>query len=412
MPTTPSSASPTGPAHSRTPSDECPGGATFAHHQPDGALIFQQMSALATKAGSANFAQGIPEAVFDDQWRAALHETLQQEHFQYVPSRGLPELRQAISQSYGVSAEQCVVTSGCTESLTATLLALASDGLAQVVTTEPFYSFYPGMAAYAGVPLRCVPMNDCATHWVFPVEELISLMHQRRKGDEPIAIVMNSPHNPTGAVLSHAQWLELAAAAEATGAWLLIDDAYRDFIFDGDKPPYRELLESGRVVIAGSISKSLAAAGNRVGWTLAPPSIMSTLDDAHMHQSYCTPAFMQQATALVWSRVGDNGLRQVCETYSARADSLTQALEARGCSPRRSSGGFFVTASAPSQRDTHPSGAPVAGLDLAQWFTIHYGVTPLPLDPFFASGQASRWLRWSCTLPDAIHDEALHKLRA
>lgn len=410
MPNTPSSTSSTGHTDAGQSAAHDSSSAVFARHRPEGALIFQQMSALAVQASSANFAQGIPEAVFDDQWREALSETLGDVHFQYVPSRGLPELRQVISEFYGVSNEQCVVTSGCTESLTATLLALASSGLAQVVTTEPFYSFYPGMAAYAGVRLRCIPMVDSTTHWEFPVSQLVALMHQRRKTDDPIALVINSPHNPTGAVLSHAQWLELVAAAEATGCWLLLDDAYRDFIFGGNQPPYAELLASGRVVIAGSISKSLAAAGNRVGWTLAPPSLLSSLDDAHMHQSYCTPAFVQQATARVWNRVGEDGLRQVCERYQARADSLTQALEALGCSPRRSSGGFFVTACAPAGVDHMLTGESVAGIGLSNWFTARYSATPLPLDPFFATGQASPWLRWSCTLPDNVHNQALQNL--
>lgn len=395
------------PRPDSTPPQVTPGetGVSYAKHRPEGALIFQEMSALARRTGSANFAQGIPEAVYDSQWRRALAESLGKQHFQYVPSRGLPQLQDVIATQYGVDADNTVVTSGCTESLTASLLTLSQRGVNEVVVAEPFYSFYPGMAAYAGLPCRAVPMCDDGTYWSFPVDQLVDIMRQAHRAGKSCAVIVNSPHNPTGAVLTAQEWDALVAAAVDTGCWLLVDDAYRDFVFAGQLPNYQQLISSQRVIVAGSISKSLAAAGNRVGWTIGPNALLAQLDDAHMHQSYCVPGFMQLATAHVWTEVAVTELARVCRSYAERAQQLVATLDALGCQPRISSGGFFVTS-------TRPDKAPAshAGHELAAWLTTEYQVTPLPLDPFFATGEPSAWLRWSCTLPDSGHADALAQL--
>lgn len=379
--------------------------ATFAAHRPDGALIFQQMSALAQQAGSANYAQGIPEAVYDEQWRSALAEASLQHHFQYVPSRGLPQLRETIADTYTITAANAVVTSGCTESLTSAMLTLAKLGAREVVVTEPFYSFYPGMAHYAGLPCRCVPMLDDGHRWDFPVDQLVSLMVSAAERGEQVVVLVNSPHNPTGALLDNDGWSALVNAAEQSGSWLLVDDAYRDFVFAGQLPDYAHCFESERVLIAGSISKSLAAAGNRVGWLLAPESLLDSLDDAHMHQSYCTPGLMQLATVEVWRHAAGDTMSRVAAAYARRAASLTEALTELGCAPRQAAGGFFVTSRPPQGWQSAAS-----GVDVATQFTEAYAATPLPLDPFFANPDAGTWLRWSCTLPDEIHRSAIDRL--
>lgn len=381
---------------------------TRGAYRPAGAGIFQRMSALAAEHGAVNFAQGVPDPVYDDLWETQLTEAATQTSYQYMPSAGMSALRDVVAAEHGVTSEHVVITSGCTESLAASMQACAFRGATSVVWTEPYYSFYPGMAAQAGLPGYCVPMRQVGAAYEF---DLPALEHALTGPDLSVAI-LNTPHNPTGAVLPDTAWREVVAMAERTNSIILVDDAYRDFHYTGAVTPYAELVASGRVLVAGSISKSAAAAGMRVGWTLGPPELLAWVDDAHMHMSYCTPAPVQVATAGVLQRIWDRTTEPrpaatVARWYAERRDTLVAALQEAGCFPTVPDGGFFVTTTWPEAL----SGGHNDGEELARYLTVEHGVTPLPLDVFYASPCAVPVLRFSVTVTDSEMDRGCAALR-
>lgn len=377
-------------------------------YQPAGAGIFQRMSALAVEHGSVNYAQGIPDAVYDDLWQTQLSQAATGATFQYTPSAGLPALREVVAAEHGVAPEHVVITSGCTESLAAGIQACAFRGATKVVWTEPYYSFYPGMAAQAGLAAQCVPMRKTGAKYEF---DLVAL-EQALAGPELTVALVNSPHNPTGAVLPDSAWAELVAIAERTNSVLLVDDAYRDFHFTEASTPYADLVATGRVVVAGSISKSAAAAGMRVGWAIGSVELLAWVDDAHMHMSYCSPAPIQVATAGVLQRIWNRSANPqpastVARWYAERRDLLVAALRDAGCFPTVPDGGFFVTTSWPEAL----SNGCTDGESLARYLTVEHGITPLPLDVFYAKPPAVPVLRFSVTVSDEDTERGCAALR-
>lgn len=373
------------------------------HYAPGGAKIFQRMSALAAQYSSVNLGQGIPEPLYDTLWTDALRQHAGQHTYQYVPSIGSERLRTSVAALYGVDVNNVVLTSGCTESLAASLQTLATKGRTHVVWSEPFYSFYPGMAHYAGLTARTVALHDDGEKYSFDIDGY--RVAAEAAGPGRAVLLVNTPHNPTGAVMTDAAWDELLDVAESTDAIILVDDAYRDFLFDASPTPYTKLVDSGRVLVAGSASKSLAAAGNRVGWMLVPERLGEMGDDAHMHMSFCVPAFMQEACADVLEHVQPDLLAKTSAAYDARRTRLMAGLKAAGADVRVPGGGFFVVA-------TFPESATFAsGEEFAHHLTSVHGITPIPMDLFYTTPPAGPFaMRFSFCLSDAALDRGLEAL--
>ncbi|TFJ95135.1 Arginine--pyruvate transaminase AruH [Platysternon megacephalum] len=269
---------------------------------------------------------------------------------------------------------------------------------------EPFFITFMGMAAAAQVEGFSVPLKDTGEEFVFDVDAIDAYLSANPGG----IWILNSPHNPTGALVDDDQWPHILQIAERTDTVIVFDDAYRDFNFDGLVAPYRTLLESGRVIVCGSISKTLAASGLRVGWMLVPPALRGAADDFHAALTYCVPAFVQKATVDVLAAVRGERMAQTCATYADRVDKLCSTLASVGADIRRPRGGFFLVAALPTNlTDTFDH-----GMDLVRHLAQTHRISPLPMDQAFSKPTPVRWLRWTTSLTDADLDEGCRRILA
>lgn len=362
--------------------------------------IYQSMSALARDLGATNLAQGVPEPVHDDRWRAALAAALPHAHFQYTQARGTPELRAVVGAGYGADADRVVVTSGCTESLAAALLGLADLGHDTVLWLEPFYSYYPGLARIAGMAATAVPLDLSGAT---PRLDLDLLGAALRPLGRRAVLMLNTPHNPSGLVLTDRDWADVRELAAETGCFLLLDDAYRDFRYGGTEPPYAALLATGRAAVAGSASKTWAATGIRLGWLVSPTALDRVAESAHMHLSNCAPDLVQRAAVDVAAQVTPSVADGVRLHYRRKRDLLLAGLSAVGMRPLVPHGGHFVMALPPAEEAARSADAHAHALAYA------VGVVPLPLTSFFAA-PAPPWLRFSFAVTAQDVVTACHRM--
>lgn len=374
---------------------------TSTSTEPDSQVvgIYQRMTALAAEHSAVNLSQGIPEPVYDAEWRAALAAEVPRADFQYTPSGGTPALRKSVAGLYAEGLPAPVITSGCTESLAAVLLGLADEGCDTVLWLEPFYSYYPGLARITGMEARTVPIDLTGPSPRLDMERLAAeLAPLGRRG----VLLLNSPHNPTGLVLGQEEWASVCELVERHGCHLVIDDVYRDFRYSGPAVPYAALMETGRTAIAGSLSKSYAAAGLRLGWLLAPGRLARRAESAHMHLSNCAPDLLQRAAVRLLAEVDAGRLEDTARAYRRKRDHLLAALTDSGFTASVPDGGHFVMAAPPADR---PWGAePAAGL------LRNAGVCALPLDHFFTRPHPP-WLRFSFGASAGQVEEAARRLR-
>ncbi|MBB1244059.1 pyridoxal phosphate-dependent aminotransferase [Streptomyces durbertensis] len=369
--------------------------------EPDSQVvgIYQRMTALAAEHSAVNLSQGIPEPVYDAEWRAALAAEVCLAHFQYTPSAGTPGLRESVASLYTDGLPAPVITSGCTESLAAVLLGLADEGCDTVLWLEPFYSYYPGLARLAGMDTRSVPIDLTGTAPRLDMDRLAEeLAPLGRRG----VLLLNSPHNPTGLVLRRHEWAAVCELVDLHGFHLVIDDVYRDFRYDGPAAPYAALMETGRTTVAGGVSKSYAAAGLRLGWLLTPDRLARRAETAHMHLSNCAPDLLQRAAVRLLAEVDSMRLTHTAQSYRRKRDHLLAALTDSGFTASVPDGGHFVMAVPPADRPWGPEPA----VDLLR----NTGVCALPLDHFFTRPDAP-WLRFSFGVSAGQVEEAAQRLR-
>lgn len=361
-----------------------------------GVNIYQRMSSVARDTGAVNLAQGIPEALFDVDWQREATKGMQAS-WQYTPTWGMPLLRNVIARQYGLTSEDgCLVTSGCTGALAAAMLALATTGTRNIVALEPFYSYYPGIARLAGCSLIPSKLQG-------PIEALSidwsDLENKLSAG--PSTLLINSPHNPSGLVLTKHDWEHLTDICERLSTVMLVDDVYRAFSYTETTPLPHEFA-SIRSLWAGSISKTLAGTGVRIGWLVGDRDLVERAHIAHMHTSNCLPAHLQIAAATLLDELTLNAIASIRKRYALRRNRLTEALSSRGFRCAKADGGHFILAT----HDMHTDN------DMNEYclnFARLYGVAPLPVNGFFLES-APPWMRFSFALPDADIDLACQRI--
>ncbi|MFY9808932.1 MAG: pyridoxal phosphate-dependent aminotransferase, partial [Pseudonocardiaceae bacterium] len=186
--------------------------------------------------------------------------------------------------------------------------------------------------------------------------------------------LLNTPHNPSGLVLHAQDWTDVLALVAGTGCFLLLDDAYRDFRYGSPPAPYGALLATGLAAVAGSVSKSFAGSGIRLGWLLSPKELNPVAESVHMHMSNCAPDIVQRTAAQVVGEVTADVAAQVCAHYQRKRDMLLTGLAAAGLRTLTPDGGHFVMA----RPDKADNGRTATDLALAP----AVGVVPLPLESF------------------------------
>ncbi|MER6094386.1 pyridoxal phosphate-dependent aminotransferase [Streptomyces sp. NPDC001728] len=317
-----------------------------------GTTIFAEMSALAARTGAINLGQGFPDTDGPEEIREAAVRALRDGHGnQYPPGPGVPELRSAVAdhqrERYGLSYDpdtEVLVTAGATEAIAAALLALVEPG-DEVIALEPYYDSYAACIAMAGgtrVPVTLRPQQDDGTgdpRFVLDLDELRAAVTDRTR-----LILLNTPHNPTGTVLTRAELTAVADLAIERDLLVVTDEVYEHLVFEGaahvplaSLPGMRE-----RTVTIGSSGKTFSFTGWKVGWITASPELTSAVRSAKQFLTYVSSGPFQYAIAEAL-RLPDTYFDSLRADLAAKRDLLADGLAQAGFAVYRPAGTYFVT---------------------------------------------------------------------
>ena len=375
------------------------------HLEGFGTTIFAEMSALAVSTGSINLGQGFP----DIDGPAAIAERAVEairtgQGNQYPPGQGVPELRDAIAQHqqhrYGIAldpAHEVLVTAGATEAIAAAMLALVDDG-DEVLALEPYYDCY--RAAITMARGRPVPVRLEAPDFHLDVQRLRDAITPRTT-----VIMLNTPHNPTGAVLNRSELEAIAAVAIEHDLIVVSDEVYEHLAFDEAHIPIATLPGMAeRTVTISSAGKTFSFTGWKVGWVTGPADLVDAVRTTKQFLTFVNAGPFQYAIAfaLQTQMAWVEGLR---ESMADRRDLLTAGLERVGLACHRPRGTYFVTTDVRSLGWSDADAFCRALPDRA-------GVVAVPCAVFYDEpGPAELALvRWTFSKQQSVLDDALDRL--
>jgi N-succinyldiaminopimelate aminotransferase len=340
------------------------------------------MSALAARTGSINLGQGFP----DEDGPAAVLDTAVQAirsgANQYPPGTGVPVLREAVAEHqrrfYGLEVDperEVLITAGATEAIAATLLALLEPG-DEVVTFEPFYDEYGAVVSLAGGVHVTVPLEPPAFR---PDPERL----RAAVTDRTRVILVNTPHNPTGAVLDRETLETVVELAERHDAVIVTDEVYEHLTFGPQHVPIASLPGArGRTVSISSGGKTFNTTGWKVGWLTAPPTLVTAVLAVKQFLTYVNAGPFQPAIA-AGLRLPDEHFRGIAADLANKRDVLSAGLRAAGFGVFPSDGTYFVVA------DAAPLGYPDA-VELCRRLPELAGVVAVPLSAFCTPEYSAR----------------------
>jgi len=311
-----------------------------------GTTIFAEMSALATATGSINLGQGFPDTDGPEEIREAAVRALRDGRGnQYPPGPGVPELRTAVAahqeRRYGLAFDpdrEVLVTAGATEAIAASLLALVEPG-DEVVALEPYYDSYAACIAMAGGTRVPVTLRPDAGAFRLDLDELRAAVTDRTR-----LLLINTPHNPTGTVLTREELTAIAALAVERDLLVITDEVYEHLTF-GDAPHIPLATLPGmreRTVTIGSAGKTFSFTGWKVGWVTASPELVTAVRSAKQFLTYVASGPFQYAVAEALA-LPDTYFDAFRADMSIKRDLLADGLAAAGFEVFRPAGTYFVT---------------------------------------------------------------------
>jgi len=366
--------------------------------------IFATMSDLALRTGSVNLGQGFPDTDGPDEVREAAVAALRAGRNQYAPGTGVPELRRAVADHqrhwYGMQLDpdsEVVVTTGATEAVAAALLALVDPG-DEVIVLEPYYDSYPAGIALAGGVRRAVPLRHA--DFRLDVGALQAAVTPRTT-----AILLNTPHNPTGTVLDPAELAAVARIAVEHDLLVISDEVYEHLVFDGrSHVPIATLPGMAeRTLTVSSGGKTFSFTGWKVGWAVGPPPLVQAVTKAKQFLTYTSGAPLQPAIAIALG-LPEGYYADAASSLQARRDQLCAGLAKLGLEVRVPEGTYFATT------DVRALGAD-DGMQFCLDLPARAGVVAIPHSVFADDPETGRSLvRWAfCKRPEVL-DEALDRL--
>ncbi len=370
-----------------------------------GTTIFTVMSQLAAEHGAVNLGQGFPDFPVPERLVDALGRAMRAGHNQYGPMTGIPALRQAIADKtervYGWKPDvdgEITVTSGATEAIFDAIHALVRAG-EEVIVLDPCYDCYEPAIDLAGATAVHVALDPAtfAPDW----NAVRAAITPRTR-----MLMINSPHNPSGAMLSAADMRELVSILDGTGIILLGDEVYEHIVFDGARHEsvlrYPELRE--RALVISSFGKTYHCTGWKVGYCIAPPALSAEFRKVHQYNVFCTFNPAQHAFAEM-IRAEPEHYDQLGAFYEAKRDRFREQLLTTKLKPLPVPGGSFQLADYSAVSD-------LDDLAFCRWLTIEKGVTAIPLSPFYADPPpGQRLVRLCFAKNEATLDAAIERLR-
>jgi len=371
-----------------------------------GTTIFETMSALARQKGALNLGQGIPEDGEPADIVARAAAALTEYTNQYPSMMGLPSLRQAVANHdrdfYGLDLDwqtETMVTSGGTEAIAVSLLALLDPG-DEVVLIEPLYDTYIPVIQMAGAVPKIVRLTP--PEWRLPEAELAAAFGPKTK-----AILFNTPMNPTAKVFTRSELEFIAALVRKHDCYAICDEVYEHLVFDGREhiplitlPGMRD-----RTIRIGSAGKTFSLTGWKVGYLTAAPALIQQAARAHQFIVFTTPPNLQHAVAY-----GLGKERAFFESLGvrmqAKRDRLTSGLERAGFAVAPCHGTFFINV------DIDSVGFEGDDVAFCRDIIENAGVASIPVSAFYATEPDRRFVRFCFAKPDEMLEEAAERLKA
>ncbi|GAA0661370.1 pyridoxal phosphate-dependent aminotransferase [Kitasatospora atroaurantiaca] len=370
-----------------------------------GTTIFAEMSALATATGSINLGQGFPDTDGPREIaEAAADAVLNGRGNQYPPGPGIPELRTALAEhqqrfyhlTYDPDTE-VLVTAGATEAIAAALLALLEPG-DEVIAFEPFYDSYAACIAMAGATR--VPLTLRAPSFRPDLDELRALITPRTR-----LLLINTPHNPTGLVLTPSELATIAELALEHDLLVVTDEVYEHLVFSGGHHPIAALPGMReRTVSISSAGKTFSFTGWKVGWVTASAPLVAAVRTTKQYLTYVSAGPFQYAVAEAL-RLPDTYFDTLRTDLRRKRDLLAGGLSAAGFQVFQPEGTYFITT------DITPLGEK-DGLEFCRSLPDRCGVVAIPNVVFYDDAEAGRSLvRFTFCKRDDVLQEAVSRLR-
>ena len=379
-----------------------------------GTTIFSEMTALAVEHDALNLGQGFPDEDPPAAVVAAAHQALDAGHHQYAPGPGIPELRVAIARHqqawYGLTFDpdtEVTVTFGVTEAVAATLLAVCEAG-DEVLVLEPTYDAYTAVIAMAGASEVRVPLTPPwpgaegdRDAWRLDLDRLAAAITPRTR-----LLLLNSPHNPTGVVLSAEELDEIARLCVDHDLLAVTDEVYEHLVYDGEHLPLATRPGMAeRTVTISSAGKTFSCTGWKIGWACAPPALTAAVRTTKQFLSFAGGTPLQHAVVTALG-LPTAALTAVGELHRARRDLLADGLVAAGIPTTRAAGTYFVTA------DVAAIGWD-DGAAFCRWAPAALGVAAVPVSAFVEDpAPVASLVRFAFCKPDPVLAEGVRRLDA
>ncbi|MEU2420110.1 pyridoxal phosphate-dependent aminotransferase [Streptomyces sp. NPDC007851] len=373
-----------------------------------GTTIFAEMSALALRTGSINLGQGFPDTDGPEEIREAAVRALREGRGnQYPPGPGVPELRSAIAahqeRRYGLSYDpdaEVLVTAGATEAVAAALLALVEPG-DEVVALEPYYDSYAACIAMAGGTRVPVTLRPDGGAFRLDLDELRAAVTPRTR-----LLLVNTPHNPTGTVLTRAELTAIAELAVERDLLVVTDEVYEHLVYDeAEHIPLATLPGMrGRTVTIGSAGKTFSFTGWKVGWVTAAPALVAAVRSAKQFLTYVSSGPFQYAVAEALA-LPDAYFESFREDMRAKRDILAAGLKEAGFEVYDTAGTYFITT------DVRPLGES-DGFAFCRSLPERAGVVAIPNAVFYDHREAGApFVRFAFCKRAEVLKEAAERLR-
>lgn len=378
--------------------------------RPFGTTIFTEMTLLAQKHGAVNLAQGFPDFDGPEFVKRAAHEAMSAGQNQYARMFGLPVLNRAIAGAWQRATGQTVdpdtqvtVTSGCTEAIAAAMLGLVNPG-DEVILFEPFYDSYRASVAMAGGVPRMVALRPGSGGagsggFEFDEAELRAAFTARTR-----AILVNTPHNPTGKVFSREELGVIAGLCQKHGVIALTDEVYERLTFEADMPHVSLATLPGmaeRTLTMSSLGKTYSLTGWKIGWTIGTPELTRAVRAAHQFLTFATATPLQIGAAAALSEpAGEVYVRSLVDDLRATRALLSERLARLGFVVHKPAGAYFVMA----DWTQVPAGGAIPGTGagarlgevfaddaaFCRYMTEHAGVAAIPPSAFYERKELGR----------------------
>ncbi len=381
------------------------------------ATVFAEMSALAARTGAVNLGQGFPDVDGPASVARAAQQAIADGANQYPPGPGIPALREAVAahqrDRYGLRWDpdrEVLVTAGATEALAATVLALTGPG-DEVLTLEPFYDAYAAVIALAGAAHTTAPLRATPDGFRLDLDALAAAFTPRTR-----LVLVNTPHNPTGTVLTRDELTAIARLAVQHDALVVTDEVYEHLVLDGSDAQHVPIATlpgmAERTLTISSAGKTFSFTGWKIGWVTGPEHLVTAVRTVKQFLTYVNGAPFQPAVAFA---LRDPEVAawvvELAGSLSRRRDLLCAGLQDAGFDVVRPQGTYFVLA------DAAPLGYD-DGAALCRDLPALAGVVGVPVSAFTHAGsevdQALRsWVRFTFVKRDDVLAQAvagLHRL--